>query len=188
MEASTREFSNLPMTCAHCKEVIVVVVMTDNLTTEDLNSFDCWNLNKDELMIFNQYPRDKTRAAPKDVPQRIGGIFLEAQENLSRGRFDTCVMLCGKVLDLSTKGMDPLWSLEKRLKKLAADGKISNDVAAWAEEIRLDRNDAVHSDTEFDRTDAEEILGFTEAFLNYIYTLPALVKQRRLNRDIEQLI
>lgn len=49
----------------------------------------------------------------------------------------------------------------------------------WAHIIRIDSNGAVHSDEEFTQEEAEEILNFTELFLLYAFTLPAMVESRK---------
>ena len=79
--------------------------------------------------------------------------------------------------------MDQSWKLEKRLKALAENGKITSDMANWAEEIRLDRNTAAHEDFVLSETDATDIVSFTKAFLTYMYSLPALIESRRAKRN-----
>lgn len=178
----------IPLTCSHCSEVVVISAFTaeDEIGKRFYNNDWKINLNSSECVfhIYDHYPKGNTHEAPANVPDRIGNIFIEAQENFARGKYDTCILLCGKVLDLATKEMDSAWKLERRLKTLADEGKITSDMANWAEEIRLDRNDAAHADEEFDEADASEIVGFTEAFLNYVYTLPAMVRERRKQRLI----
>lgn len=191
LETESSTESRIPLSCPHCHEVVVYTAMHPHGFQDEFYRYD-HNLNLNALdgpiHLLRHYPTGSVHRAPADVPDRIGAIFIEAQENLVRGRFETCILLCGKVLDLATKGMDDAWKLERRLKKLADDGKITSEMAAWAEEIRLDRNDAAHAEGEFEERDAEEIVGFTEAFLNYLYTLPALVKARRHARDVKELV
>ncbi|MDN4148716.1 DUF4145 domain-containing protein [Pseudomonas tohonis] len=177
--------SRIPLSCSHCYEVIVVVA-------SHIHGFvHAFNAGKDEVALDRSnsvfpirfYPAGTQHSAPEAVPERIGRYFVEAKDNLSRGNYETCILLCGKTLDLATRDMDQSWRLDKRIKKLADDGKITAEMAAWAEEIRIDRNDAVHDDVDFEQSDAIEIIGFIEAFLNYLYTLPALVHARRQERQ-----
>jgi HEPN domain-containing protein len=145
----------------------------------DSVTFNLDNPNSYFTRNWKQYPQDMKREVPNDVPEKIGNAYEEALDNLHRGKYETSVLLCGKALDLSTKGMDAAWKLDQRLKKLAADGKITAAMADWAQEIRVDRNAAIHEDEDFTQKDAEDIVTFTEAFLTYIYTLPALINSRR---------
>ncbi|WP_128575638.1 hypothetical protein [Photorhabdus temperata] len=48
-------------------------------------------------------------------------------------------------------------------------------MAQWASIIRLDGNTSVHSDEEFDESEARELLDFVETFLLYAFTLPTMV-------------
>lgn len=183
--------SRAPLSCPHCHEVVVFKVMHRAGFRDAFHQYDeKYNLNSRDsgIYLMGHYPTGTVHSAPADVPERIGKFFIEAQENLVGGKFETCILLCGKVLDIATKGLDQTWSLERRLKKLATDGKITADMADWAEEIRLDRNEAAHADEDFDKDDASEIMGFTQAFLNYVYTLPALVEDRRTKREIQKLL
>lgn len=183
--------SRIPLSCPHCHEVVVYDIdHSDFFVNSYYQSNEKYNLNDldSPVIILRHYPAGDVFEAPADVPERIGAVFIEAQENLTRGRFETCILLCGKVLDIATKDMDPAWKLERRLKKLSDDGKITSEMASWAEEIRLDRNDAVHAEGGFTKSDAEEIVGFTQAFLTYVFTLPALVNDRRTKRVIKELV
>lgn len=180
--------SRVPLSCSHCHEVIVVVTAHhDGFISMFQMSRDEISLNRSRVVIpIRFYPAGAQHSAPQAVPERIGRYFVEAKDNLSRGNYETCILLCGKTLDLATRDMDQSWRLDKRIKKLADDGKITAEMAAWAEEIRIDRNDAVHDDVDFTKSDAIEIIGFIEAFLNYLYTLPALVHARRQERQGQQ--
>jgi len=176
-----------PLSCTHCYELVVALVYSRYDFKEMLSRTDgMLNLQDSGSWLQFQgvlYPNTGISATPKSVPEKIATTFEEAIDNLSRQKFETAVLLCGKALDLATRGMDPTWKLEKRLKTLAADGKITQDMADWAQEIRLDRNTAIHEDHDFDATSAGNIISFTEAFLTYIYTLPAMVAEHRTSRD-----
>ncbi|MFJ5253770.1 DUF4145 domain-containing protein [Pseudomonas sp. NPDC088414] len=173
----------VPLTCPHCDEIVIVGADADTKFERTAwTASTVFNLDDRNSVIQRQhlqYPKDMKREVPDDVPEKIGNTYEEALDNLHRGKYETSILLCGKAMDLATKGMDQTWKLEKRLKTLAADGKITAAMADWAQEIRIDRNAAIHEDDEFTQRDAEDIVAFTEAFLTYIYTLPALINSRR---------
>ena len=173
----------IPLSCPHCNEIVIVgAVAEDKFTRNNWSSNTIFNLDDPRSVIkrmYLQYPKEMKREVPNDVPEKIGNTYEEALDNFHRGKYETSVLLFGKALDLATKGMDQTWKLEKRLKALATDGKITAAMAEWAEEIRIDRNAAIHEDDDFNQSDAEDIATFTEAFLTYIYTLPALINSRR---------
>ncbi|MFJ4193964.1 DUF4145 domain-containing protein [Pseudomonas sp. NPDC089534] len=177
----------IPLSCPHCDEIVVVGADADTkFARTNWAQETIFNLDDRRCVIQRNhlhYPVVMKREVPNDVPGKIGRIYEEALDNFHRKNFETSVLLCGKVLDLATKGMDQAWKLEKRLKALATDGKITASMADWAEEIRVDRNTAIHDDEDFTKDDAEDIVIFTEAFLTYIYTLPALIASRRQAPD-----
>ncbi|KFD19677.1 hypothetical protein GTPT_1608 [Tatumella ptyseos ATCC 33301] len=66
---------------------------------------------------------------------------------------------------------------------LHAQGKITEQMREWAHIVRFDANGAVHSDEEFTQQEAEEMIGFTEVFLIYSFTLPEMVRVKREKSD-----
>lgn len=174
----------IPLSCTHCTEVVVAMVDPQGQDPMRFAHDRIFNLNEGEyFFMYSSYPEAMRDEAPASVPDKIHATFLKALDNRSRGHFDVAVMLCGKVLDLATKDMDQTWSLEKRLKKLANEGKLAPQMADWAEEMRLDRNVAAHHDDDFTAEEAGQIIEFCRAFLTYVYTLPAMIEQRRNARE-----
>lgn len=186
----TAKGCRIPLVCPHCEEVVVTTADLDygvfNQIMRQQPDATLNMLNENCACTYEGtfYPDPPTIEHLPHVPTKIGKSFVEAMENFKRGNLETCVLLCGKVIDVATKEIDPTWKLEKRLKKLATDGKLTPDMANWAEEIRLDRNTAIHEDHDFSAEQAQAILKFTEAFLTYVYTLPALVEAHRARKDL----
>ena len=178
----------VPLTCPHCWEVIVAPVAfeySDYRWAANHNPNAIFNLQEHNgkcVLAGEPYPAPAIADTPPHVPRKIDEAFKEAKENFARGKLETCVLLCGKAMDLATKSLDGTWKLEKRLKALATEGTLTKDMADWAEEIRLDRNTAIHEDHDFTPDQAKAIVSFTEAFLTYIYTLPAMVKAHRARK------
>ncbi len=88
-----------------------------------------------------------------------------------------------KTVDVATKELmkdeaAKIKDLAPRIDALARAGRLTEDLRAWAHQIRLDGNDAVHGDS-FTKEQAEELLDFTELFLTYVYTLPARLAARK---------
>ncbi len=179
------------LTCGYCGEAVISKLTHDSdeyiVFSGNPGPFDLDDTTTPVLSV-RTIPEPETVEAPADCPSRIANAYKQAVVNLAQGHYETCVILCGRALDLATKEMDPTWKLEKRLKKLSADNRITANMADWAHEIRLDRNIAAHEEHDFSRESAEEILGFTEAFLNYVYTLPALIERRRAVREVNDVI
>ncbi|WP_142440771.1 DUF4145 domain-containing protein, partial [Escherichia coli] len=121
--------------------------------------------------------------APEYTPPVADRTFVEAKEDLQRRRYDTVVILCRRVLDISTKKLlgDEAGkeSLSQRIQMIYKKGLITEQMKEWAHIVRIDANKAVHTDEVFTPIEASQILSFTEMFLVYAFTLPAMVEARR---------
>ncbi len=127
-------------------------------------------------VVKDYYPKAQTHSAPPSTPDRVSKFFVEAKDNFSRGNYETCGGLCRKVIDLATKSMAQAedisaWKLQKRIEKLKEKGAITQEMYDWADIIRLDGNEQIHSEDEFDSQSAQAVLDFTETFLLYAFTL-----------------
>jgi len=139
-----------------------------------------------DYQLIDVFPKPVSLSAPDHTPPRAAMAFVEAKDNLGRGRFDTSVMLCRKVLDIATRellGNDSKdEKLVKRISMLHGKGLITDQMKEWAHIVRIDSNGAVHSDEEFSKEDAQEMIGFTEVFLLYAFTLPDMVESKKQNQ------
>lgn len=86
------------------------------------------------------------------------------------------VMLTASAVDamLKEKGYRD-GSLNSRIDKAAAEHLITNEMAAWAHEIRLDANDQRHADEVADlpaSADAAKVIEFANALAQFLYVLP----------------
>lgn len=129
------------------------------------------------------YPAVKKITAPEYTPPLADRTFVEAKEDLQRRRYDTVVILCRRVLDISTKKLlcdeAGTESLSQRIQMIYKKGLITEQMKEWAHIVRIDANKAVHTDEVFTPIEASQILSFTEMFLVYAFTLPAMVAARR---------
>ncbi|MEQ5123419.1 DUF4145 domain-containing protein [Morganella morganii] len=137
--------------------------------------------------FIEMYPKTIINTAPDETPKRAAKFFVESKDDFQRGRYETCVMNCRKVIDIATKVLmgDEAGNeqLSKRISMLHGKGKITEQMKDWAHIVRIDSNGAVHSDEEFTKEEAEQILGFTEVFLMYSFTLPAMIEKRRSDSE-----
>ncbi|NIJ21925.1 hypothetical protein FHS95_003636 [Sphingomonas naasensis] len=135
--------------------------------------------------IDEYWPR-YTSEVPTGTPENIGQFYLQGVESLHSGRWDAAGAMFRKTLDASTKSIAPAHkslNLYKRINKLVEEGLLTAAMGDWSHEIRLDGNDAVHGDEPETEDDARKAQKFTEAFLQYAFTLPALVSGSRAVRS-----
>lgn len=132
--------------------------------------------------IVGIYPKPTVSRAPDDVPTKIAATYIEACDNKHTRHFETSAILARKVIDLATKIVrgDAANSetLYQRIDALRDEGVITGAMADWAHAVRLDANGPTHSDEDVTEAEATNLLNFTEAFLLYSFTLPAMVSRR----------
>ena len=97
------------------------------------------------------------------------------------------IMLCASSVDdmLKEKGYTN-GSLYSRINNAVEDHIITESMATWAHEVRLDANDERHADENTNlpsSDDAQKAVDFTKAFGEYLFILPS-----RIQRGIENAI
>lgn len=183
-------FYDVAFFCRSCAQAGIAVVMSPRMDlgpykqSKQYSEVDLViprSENPYELMAV--YPEPSVHVAPESTPKRAADSFVESKDNLLRGKYDTSVMLCRKTIDIATRtllGEDSKdEKLVQRISMLHAKGLITEQMKNWAHIVRFDSNGAVHSDEEFSKEEAEELIGFTEVFLIYAFQLPAMVSSRK---------
>lgn len=134
-----------------------------------------------DVDILNVSPRRVRTNAPEYVPVAAKRAFDEGAECLATGKPTAAAAMFRRCLEIALKAHSPdieAWKLEKRIDKLAAERKITDDMKTWAHRVRLDGNDALHEEEEFTKESATELMEFTSLLLIYLYTLPEKIRLR----------
>lgn len=120
--------------------------------------------------------------APDGIPEPLPGFYTQAADNVRRQAFDSAVPLFRRILEISLKKLNPGQTdgtLYSRIEKLPPELGITPSMRDWAHSIRELGNEGVHDDEPVSKEAAETIMAFTELFLTYAFSLPAMVKARR---------
>lgn len=109
------------------------------------------------------------------VPEAARRYLSQATKNAPDG----AVLLCASSVDamLKAKGY-PDGSLYARIDQAVADGVLTDDMGAWAHNVRLHSNDARHADLNAappSETDAQHCLDFTRTLAEILFVLTARV-------------
>lgn len=115
------------------------------------------------------------------VLARARGFLSQAMASLHAP--SGAVMLTASAVDamLKDKGFKE-GSLNSRIDAAAKAHLITEEMAAWAHEIRLDANDQRHADESCelpDSADAGKVIEFANALAQFLYVLPARVERGR---------
>lgn len=180
--------------CHHCGTARPTLKLSHVLNTEDADGgaakswflYPCTTCGGVHLVVTPQgYPEaleiwPKQQAVDLAVPSRARNYLRQAMNSL--GAPDGSVMLTASALDamLKDKGYAE-GSLHARINQAAEAHLITADMATWAHEIRLDANSPRHADVDDPHAthdDAQRVLAFALALAEFLYVLPARVRQR----------
>lgn len=116
------------------------------------------------------YPPEET--AGLYVPVEISAAYEEAWLCYRAKAYNATAIMCRKALEGITKAHKiSRRNLDEGIKAMRDQGIIENRLYEWADALRVSGNEAAHDD--LPRTSAEEardILDFTHALLEYIFT------------------
>lgn len=134
----------------------------------------------DPVRVFP--PRDQTLGYA--VPSAIRTAFSEAQSCHPAKAYTAAAIMCRKAVeglceDQGAKGRN----LAAKLKSLKDDGIIEQRLFEWADELRLSGNEAAHDvSVTVKKEDAGDLLEFTRALMEYVYTFGAKFQEFKKRR------
>lgn len=131
--------------------------------------------NKGSSIIQKMYPA--AIEVDSEVPDRAREYLEQAVNSISAPA--GAVMLAASSVDamLKSKGLTE-GSLYTRIESAVKQSLITEEMARWAHEVRLDANDQRHADQNSNlptSLDAEKVIEFTQALAAFLFVLPARV-------------
>jgi hypothetical protein len=122
----------------------------------------------DPVQIFPTFDRPLSRS----VPESIRKCFQEARECFRAHAHTATALMCRRTLEAIAKdhGVEER-NLASSLNSMRDRGIIENRLFDWGEALRLVGNEAAHQvDRAVHGQDAQDVLEFTNALLEYLYT------------------
>lgn len=175
---------NVLLTCAGCGGGVVAVVQDavgagyDPMQhPTDLKIKSIIGARYDVLSIE---PKAQPIDIPEHLPPTVAKAFKEGCDIIKMAPNSACAAF-RRALELALKDLSPdidAWKLEKRIDRMAAEGKLTPALKDWAHQLRLDGNVAVHED-EATIEEAKQIESLTRFVLLYLFTLPESVRLAR---------
>lgn len=120
---------------------------------------------------FRLYPAHADRVAGS-LPKPIRAAFEEAVTCIRAKAYTAAAIMCRKTLEgiCAVHGIQER-NLAKSLEKLRDTEVIDKKLFQWADSLRLFGNDAAHDATVvINEQDARDILDFTRALVEYVFT------------------
>jgi hypothetical protein len=132
--------------------------------------------------IIGFWPEPAKPLIPENLPKNVERIYLQAERNFPvQGNEEAAGTMYRKALDVGLKEFAPdvRGSLADRIKKLAADNKLTTEIAEWSTHVRVLGNEAAHDDEPPSRADLTDLRNFSEMVMRYLFSLPAMVAARK---------
>ncbi|MGU2444413.1 DUF4145 domain-containing protein [Burkholderia cenocepacia] len=172
---------NIMAACPACGDPISGEVFASNGQHSNPHNAQGNLYEANGFKVVEVFPKPIESPTPEHVPPASARAFDQGARCLMRGDFTPAAAMFRRCLEIALKAHSPeieAWKLEKRIDKLAAERKITEDMKTWAHRVRLDGNDALHEEEEFTKETATELMEFTRLLLTYLYTLPEKIRLR----------
>lgn len=165
------------MLCGSCRFPITALVLNPLGRSNDLIQ-SAGDLSLQGWEIHAVWPEISEPAAPKHTPPAVARRYIEGEDAFRRKSWNAAVAMYRSALDLATKALPDVpsrGSFFHRLEWLHENHRITPDMWAWADRVRIEGNDALHDPEEFCEEDTNPLRLFTEMFLKYVFELPGEV-------------
>jgi HEPN domain-containing protein len=148
-----------------------------------IDEFNNWGWTPAERI----WPSPAISEISPSIPPTARSDIKDAQKCLSHGIYSAAAVLCGRALERLIKEKVGSQMIGKGISELKAKGIIDQRLFDWAEALRKERNIGAHaSDEETTKEDAEDIVDFTIAIFDYVYTLSEKYEryvERKMSKD-----
>lgn len=104
-------------------------------------------------------------------PAEVRDSYSEADACFKANAFNATAVMCRKTLEHICKELNVKGTLNESLEKLGKDGTVDTRILEWAHGLRGMGNVGAHAGTsKVSREDARDILDFSRALIDYIFT------------------
>ena len=133
---------------------------------------DQWTGNWGWTTAERLWPIPALAEVSSAIPDAARKDIKDAQKCLSHGIYSAAAVLCGRALERLIKEKVGSHMIAKGLAELKSKGFIDQRLFDWAEALRKERNIGAHaSDEDISKENAQDIIDFTIAIFDYVYTL-----------------
>jgi hypothetical protein len=113
------------------------------------------------------------------IPTALRFAYAEAHACFRAKAYTATAIMCRKTLEgIADESKISARNLVSALKEMKNKGIIENRLYEWADALRISGNEAAHGvHTQLSREDARDILEFTHALLEYVFTFQEKFEQ-----------
>ena len=132
------------------------------------------------------WPR-RLKAAPKEWPEDVGRLWVQAHRSISDENWDAAIMVAGSALqaamrDQKAKGK----TLAAEIDDLSDRGILPAIMKEWSHELRALRNLSAHpksGEIPPKPTEVRDLVKFLDYLFRYLYSLPKEIERYRSRRN-----
>jgi len=139
-----------------------------------LGSADAYIEGNQQYWVYTKrlWPSPSAVDVSLNIPHAAQIDIKDAQKCFSHGIYSAAAVLCGRALEHLIKEKVGDYMIAKGIAELKAKGIIDQRLFEWAEALRKERNIGAHASEEnTTKENAEDIIDFTIAIFDYVYTL-----------------
>ena len=188
--------------CTKCKTAVVFEIVGQHAWQGDSDQFPielylakCGNCGVASLFcredygegfeadtFYRMYPAQR-RQLRFFLPSEVEASYDEAVKCEGAKAWTALAVMVGRTLEAVAKQYYPGATLAAALKKMLADGIISEEIHEWSTHLRVIRNIGAHPSKEkIDSQEATEALDFAQAILEILYDLRPKFEQMKKRR------
>lgn len=132
------------------------------------------------LEVLTYYPEPPKPYTHEALPPKVNALYKDLQEILWLKKNPSLIVAgCRSVLEEAIKALGAEGkTLKEKIEDLYRKGVITFILKDWADQIRLQGNEAIH-ELEATPEEAEEMVEFVRIFLIYTFELPYRIKKIR---------
>ncbi len=174
---NTSSLSSLKYKCGYCNYVVASTVgyYSKSRTGADRHVYICPNCQKPTYWDYNSLvPSPIPGSDVTHLPQEVAGLYLEARRCMAVEAYTASVMASRKLLMniAVSKGASLDKSFLDYVQFLATKGFVPPDGTGWVDHIRKKGNEANHEIKLMGKSDAEDLVQFSEMLLRFVFEFP----------------
>lgn len=138
-------------------------------------------------------PKDASTDEPLYLPEKVAIPFRQSVSNVAASNWDAAGVMARKTLEVATKDIvrqrfdsedererliKNTW-LKARIRKLKETGYLTDGLSDLATLIKDEGDDATHEEEPYTESEARELVGYAQALLTYVYSIPGMVAKVR---------
>jgi len=161
--------------CGYCGNLVASEKAFSTATAPQAHSYICPNCGDPTFFDQSkQIPGVPPGNEVDHLPEDIASLYREARNCVAIGSYTSSVLTCRKLLmNISVaQGAKEGGTFISYVEHLAQNGFVPPNGRGWVDHIRSKGNEANHEIKLMTKTEADELISFSEMLLKFVYEFP----------------